>query len=75
MERVVVTGIGAVTPFGFGIERLWESVLNGKNGITKIKDLKICGEIVGIAGCMPEFERSEKMQMLFYRNTFLKMTV
>ena len=60
MERVVVTGIGAVTPFGFGIERLWESVLNGKNGITKIKDLKICGEIVGIAGCMPEFERSEK---------------
>jgi 3-oxoacyl-[acyl-carrier-protein] synthase II len=53
MRRVVVTGMGAVTPFGFGVDLLWDSLLKNKNGITKINDNKIKGELVQIAGCLP----------------------
>lgn len=33
MKRVVVTGIGAVTPVGNSVPEFWEALKNGKNGI------------------------------------------
>ena len=36
MKRVVVTGIGAVTPVGNNVPDFWESLKNGKNGISPI---------------------------------------
>ena len=36
MKRVVVTGIGAVTPVGNNVPDFWESLKNGKNGIGPI---------------------------------------
>ena len=33
MRRVVVTGIGAVTPVGNNVPEFWEAIKNGKNGI------------------------------------------
>lgn len=30
MRRVVITGIGAVTPVGNDIETMWDSLVNGK---------------------------------------------
>ena len=35
-RRVVVTGLGAVTPVGNNAEDTWESLKNGKNGIAPI---------------------------------------
>ena len=35
-KRVVVTGIGAVTPVGNDVKTTWESLVSGKNGIDKI---------------------------------------
>ena len=35
-ERIVVTGIGVVSPFGDGIVPFWDAIKNGKNGIDKI---------------------------------------
>lgn len=36
MRRVVVTGMGAVTPVGNDVATFWESIINGKNGIDLI---------------------------------------
>jgi 3-oxoacyl-[acyl-carrier-protein] synthase II len=35
-QRVVVTGLGVVTPIGLGIDEFWEGLKEGRNGISKI---------------------------------------
>jgi 3-oxoacyl-[acyl-carrier-protein] synthase II len=35
-RRVVVTGMGAVTPIGIGVDEFWKSLLQGKNGVNLI---------------------------------------
>ena len=35
-KRVVVTGLGAVTPIGLNIEEFWQGLVQGKNGVGKI---------------------------------------
>jgi 3-oxoacyl-[acyl-carrier-protein] synthase II len=41
MERVVVTGLGLVTPNGVGTEASWESLLNGQSGVGPITSFEI----------------------------------
>lgn len=36
MKRVVITGLGALTPIGNTVNELWQSAINGKSGISKI---------------------------------------
>ena len=38
-RRVVITGLGAVSPFGVGAQKLWENVSEGNSGITKIENM------------------------------------
>ena len=39
LREVVVTGMGAVTPFGVGVEALWNGVRNGRSGVDRIQSL------------------------------------
>jgi len=36
LKRVVVTGLGALTPLGLNVENFWENALNGKSGAANI---------------------------------------
>lgn len=38
MKRVVITGMGAVTPIGTGVEKFWNSILNNEIGIRPIRN-------------------------------------
>ncbi len=35
-KRIVVTGMGAVTPIGIGLKEFWEGLINGKNGVSLV---------------------------------------
>ena len=52
-RRVVVTGMGCVTPYGIGVDLLWENLKNGISGI-KEHNLDKSKHIVRIAGQVPE---------------------
>ena len=53
MRRVVVTGLGIVSPFGRGVEYNWKSILDGKSGIRKIENIDLKDIPVHIAGQVP----------------------
>jgi 3-oxoacyl-[acyl-carrier-protein] synthase II len=48
--RIVVTGIGAVSPNGIGREVFWEATRNGKSGVRRITRFDPCGYAVQVAG-------------------------
>lgn len=55
MRRVVVTGIGLVTPLGTGKEKTWKALLNGECGIDKITAFDTTEHSVHIAAEVKDF--------------------
>jgi 3-oxoacyl-[acyl-carrier-protein] synthase II len=53
MRRVVVTGMGLVTPFGIGLERNWNSLIAGASGIRAIQSFEVSDLPVKIAAQVP----------------------
>lgn len=53
MKRVVVTGLGVVSPLGRGVEHNWQSLIEGKSGIKKIENIDLKDIPVSIAGQVP----------------------
>ena len=49
-RRVVITGMGAVTPCGIGVKNFWNSMIEGKSGISTIEQMPLEGHVVTIAG-------------------------
>ncbi len=56
MRRVVVTGIGLVTPLGIGAERVWQRLLAGTSGIGAIQRFDVSDLPAKIAGQVPRGE-------------------
>lgn len=51
-RRVVVTGMGCVTPYGIGVDTLWDNLINGISGI-KEHNLDKEKHLVKVAGQVP----------------------
>ncbi len=49
-RRVVITGLGAVTPCGIGVDKFWNAMLNGKSGVSLIESIDTERHTVKIAG-------------------------
>ena len=49
-KRVVVTGIGVVSPYGVGADKLWKNVVEGNSAISRFETLETEGHTVLIAG-------------------------
>lgn len=58
MKRVVVTGMGCVSPYGFGVETAWQSILEGKSGIGTLS-VDIDNQLVKIGGEVPDFNAED----------------
>lgn len=55
MTRVVVTGVGAVSPLGIGADALWNGLTEGRSGIRTIQHFDTSNLDVTIAGEVPDF--------------------
>jgi 3-oxoacyl-[acyl-carrier-protein] synthase II len=49
-RRVVITGLGIVSPIGVGVEENWRAIVSGKSGITRITRFDASGYPAQIAG-------------------------
>ncbi len=57
-RRVVITGVGCVSPYGIGADIVWDAVVNGKSCIRKLEDIDE-NQTVRIGGEVPEFNTEE----------------
>ena len=59
MRRVVVTGMGLVTPLGVGVDRVWAELLQGASGVRRIESFDTSDLPAKIAGQVPRGPLSE----------------
>src|SRR5262245_25158069 len=55
-RRVVITGMGLVTPLGIGVEENWKSLVDGKSGIGPITQFDCSQFSTRIAGEVKDFD-------------------
>ncbi len=53
LRRVVVTGMGLVTPLGCGVEATWATILAGKSGAKRIDEFQVDDIACQIAHRLP----------------------
>ena len=58
-RRVVVTGLGIVSPVGSSIDKAWENIKNGVSGIRKISSFDASGFSVQISGSVVDFNADD----------------
>lgn len=60
-KRVVVTGLGAISPLGIGVEETWKRIVKGESGINRITKFDASGLPSQIAGEVKDFNPEEFM--------------
>ena len=61
-RRVVVTGLGLVSPLGTGVEKNWQALLEGRSGIRKLTRFAADGFAARIAGEVPDFKAEDYIE-------------
>ena len=56
MKRVVVTGLGAVSPLGIGVPALWDGLVAGRSGVRRVQHFDTENLTVKIAAEVPDFD-------------------
>src|SRR5262245_50275094 len=56
MRRVVISGLGVVSPNGIGKDAFWSACVEGRSGVGPIRSFDASGHPVQIAGEVPEFD-------------------
>jgi 3-oxoacyl-[acyl-carrier-protein] synthase II len=60
-RRIVVTGMGIISPVGNDVETAWQNVVSGTSGIGPIADFDVSDFTTRFAGCIKNFDISEFM--------------
>lgn len=71
MRRVVVTGLGAVTPVGNDVETMWNSLVNGISGVDVITNFDTSDLKVKIAAQVKDFDATKYIEKKEIRKTDL----
>lgn len=59
MRRVVVTGLGLVTPLGCGVEATWSALLKGRSGARRVEEFEVSDISSQIAAFIPRGDGSD----------------
>jgi 3-oxoacyl-[acyl-carrier-protein] synthase II len=59
--RVVVTGLGAVSPLGIGVPALWDGLVSGRSGVRRVQHFDTENLPVKIAAEVPDFDPKQFM--------------
>jgi len=62
-RRVVVTGLGAITPLGLAVENYWQGLINGRSGIGPITLFDTSSYPVKVAAEVKDFEPTNYMHI------------
>src|SRR5437762_11954662 len=60
-RRVVVTGMGALTPVGLDVASTWDGIVHGRSGIAEVADLVSDDLDVRIAGQVKGFDPTQHL--------------
>lgn len=69
MKRIVITGMGAITPVGIGVEEYWRGITSGVSGIDIIKSFDPGELAVQIAGEVKNYNPSDHLPKDLIRKT------
>jgi 3-oxoacyl-[acyl-carrier-protein] synthase II len=58
MRRVVITGLGMVTPLGCGVDHIWQRLIAGQSGVTRVERIDVSDLPSQIAGQIPRGDGS-----------------
>ena len=67
MERVVITGMGAITPLGNTVEDFWNGIKNGENGIAPITKFDASETGITVAAEVKDFDPNKYMDRKEYK--------
>jgi len=59
MRRVVITGMGIVSPLGIGVEHVWKRLIGGESGISAIQSFDVSDMPCRIAGVIPRGSKAD----------------
>jgi 3-oxoacyl-[acyl-carrier-protein] synthase II len=68
-RRVVITGLGAVTPLAIGVEESWQKLCQGKSGVTRITKFDTSGFKAQIAAEIKDFHPEDFLERKKVRRT------
>lgn len=71
MRRVVITGMGMVTPLGVGVAHNWMAITSGKTGIRKIEHFDVSDIASQIAGIIPRTDNPAPQDGSFNPDLFV----
>ncbi|AVM09636.1 beta-ketoacyl-ACP synthase II [Bacillus velezensis] len=60
MKRVVITGMGVISPLGNDVHTFWKHLTEGKSGISFIDSFDVSGSKTKIAGTVRDFDAEER---------------
>ena len=63
-RRVVVTGMGIISPYGLGADKFWKSLCECKSGIDTIRNMNLEKHSDHIAGEVPQDVDFEQLRLM-----------